>query len=137
MKRKFQFFMAALALTRISSIQETFNPTAFASGQEAAPKQPQAIVSQKAPDFSLVDTHGKKHALSDYKGKYVVLEWVNFKCPFVGKHYNSGNMQKLQKIYTAKGVAWLSICSSATGKQGNFPPDEINAMLKEKGAAPT
>jgi len=96
-----------------------------------------AVVGQPAPDFTLVDTSGAKHSLSDLKGKMVVLEWVNFECPFVGKHYGSGNMQKLQKAYTGKGVVWLSINSSAEGKQGYFPPDKINALMKEKGAAPS
>ena len=96
-----------------------------------------AKVGKPAPDFTLMDSHGKKHSLSDYKGKFVVLEWVNFGCPFVKKHYNSGNMRKLQKIYTEKGVVWLSICSSAKGKQGYFETKKINQLLKEKGAAPT
>jgi peroxiredoxin len=103
----------------------------FASARTAA------TVGQAAPAFTLTDTNGKTHSLSDYKGKYVVLEWVNFDCPFVGKHYGSGNMQKLQKAYTAKDVIWLSINSSAPGKQGNFPAAKINALLKEKNAAPS
>ena len=96
-----------------------------------------AMVGQPAPDFTLMDSNGAKRSLSDLKGKVVVLEWVNFECPFVGKHYGSGNMQKLQKAYTGKGVVWLSINSSAEGKQGYFAPDKINALMKEKGAAPT
>jgi peroxiredoxin len=96
-----------------------------------------AMVGQPAPDFTLTDSNGAKRSLSDLKGKVVVLEWVNFECPFVGKHYGSGNMQKLQKAYTGKGVVWLSINSSAEGKQGYFAPDRINALMKEKGAAPT
>lgn len=96
-----------------------------------------AMVGQPAPDFTLTDSNGAKRSLSDLKGKVVVLEWVNFECPFVGKHYGSGNMQKLQKAYTGKGVVWLSINSSAEGKQGYFAPDKINALMKEKGAAPT
>lgn len=96
-----------------------------------------AVVGQPAPDFTLADTHGARHTLSDLKGKVVVLEWVNFECPFVGKHYGSGNMQKLQKAYTGQGVVWLSINSSAEGKQGWFAPDRINALMQEKGAAPT
>jgi peroxiredoxin len=96
-----------------------------------------ASVGQPAPDFTLSDSHGAPHKLSDFKGKFVVLEWVNYDCPFVGKHYGSGNMQKLQKAYTGKGVVWLSVNSSAQGKQGNFTPDQINAKLKEKGATPT
>jgi len=96
-----------------------------------------AVVAQPAPDFTLVDSNGAQHSLSADKGKVVVLEWVNFECPFVGKHYGSGNMQKLQKAYTGKGVVWLSINSSAEGKQGYFPAAKINALMKEKSAAPT
>src|SRR5215831_16396546 len=77
-----------------------------------------ATVGQPAPAFTLNDSQGSPETLSSFKGKYVVLEWVNFECPFVGKHYGSGNMQKLQKTYTGKGVIWLSINSSARGKQG-------------------
>jgi len=94
-------------------------------------------VGNPAPPFTAVDSNGKKHSLSDYKGKFVVLEWVNFDCPFVVRHYKSGNMQALQRKYTAKGVVWLSINSSAVGKQGYFSPSEINAKLKERQAAPT
>jgi hypothetical protein len=92
---------------------------------------------EPAPGFTLPDTHGKTHALADYKGKFVVLEWVNFGCPFVRKHYDANNMQSLQKEYTGKGVIWLSICSSAPGKQGNMSPEEWNKNEMEKGAAPT
>jgi peroxiredoxin len=77
-------------------------------------------VGQNAPDFTLKDTNGKTETLSSYKGKYVVLEWYQPDCPFVRKHYGSGNMQKLQKEYTAKGVVWLSIDSSAPGQEGNY-----------------
>ncbi len=90
---------------------------------------------KKVPTFSLTDSHGKIHHLTDYKGKYVVLEWVNYDCPFVKKHYNSGNMQKLQKAYTEKDVVWLSICSSAEGKQGHFEPDEINRRAVDHDAS--
>ncbi len=96
-----------------------------------------AVLGKPAPAFSLKDSNGKVHNLADFKGKYVVLEWVNYDCPFVKKHYDSGNMQKLQKEFTAKGVVWLSINSSAPGKQGNFPADKVNALIKEKNAAPT
>ncbi len=96
-----------------------------------------AIVGEPAPAFSLPDTNGGQEALSALKGKYVVLECVNFECPFVGKHYGSGNMQKLQKIYTGKGVVWLSINSSAPGKQGALDATKANALVKDKGAAPT
>ncbi len=82
-------------------------------------------IGKSAPGFSLADVSGKMHKLKDYRGKYVVLEWTNYDCPFVKKHYNSGNMQMLQKQYTAKDVVWLSINSSAPGKQGNFTSEEV------------
>lgn len=96
-----------------------------------------AKIDAPAPDFTLLDSNGNEHSLSDFKGKYVVVEWINFGCPFVKKHYNSGNMQSLQKKYTGKNVVWLSICSSAEGKQGYFGNEEINEQLKDKAAAMT
>jgi peroxiredoxin len=96
-----------------------------------------AAVGKAAPDFVLTDAAGKSHSLSDYEGKYVVLEWINFQCPFVRKHYDSGNMQKLQNQLTKQGVVWLSICSSAPGKQGHFEGDELNKLLKENKYAGT
>jgi peroxiredoxin len=80
-------------------------------------------VGSAAPDFSLTDAKGKTHSLSEYKGKYVVLEWFNPECPFVKKHYGGGNMQKLQEQYTGKGVAWLTIDSNAPGTEGNLSPE--------------
>ncbi len=88
-------------------------------------------VGTAAPDFSAPDTNGKTHSLSDFKGKYVVLEWFNPECPFVKKHYGSGNMQKLQKEYTDKGVVWLSVDSSAPGLEGNLTPEEANKKMAE------
>lgn len=94
----------------------------------------QARLNETAPDFKLKDSNGKEHSLSDFKGKTVVLEWINYDCPFVKKHYNSKNMQSLQEKYTAKGVIWLVICSSAPGKQGNFSSEEINKRSKDHNA---
>jgi peroxiredoxin len=96
-----------------------------------------AKVGEKAPDFSVADSNGKTHKLSDFKGKWVVLEWHNQGCPYVRKHYNSGNMQKLQKEWTAKGVVWLSVISSAQGQQGYVAGDAANAFVAEQKAAPT
>lgn len=90
---------------------------------------------RQAPNFTMVDTTGITRTLSDYKGKYVVLEWTNPDCPFVKKHYGAGNMQKLEKEYKGKGVVWLTIDSSAPGKQGNYPPDKLNAWAKNFGWA--
>ena len=94
-------------------------------------------VDELAPDFNLVDSNGKQQSLSEYRGKYVVLEWVNYDCPFVHKHYSSGNMQKLQNSYRAKDVVWLSICSSAPGKQGHFESEDLKERMAEEKAAPT
>jgi peroxiredoxin len=93
-------------------------------------------IGKAAPDFKAVDTNGKAHSLSQYRGKWVVLEWVNYDCPYVRKHYDNHVMQTLQKKYAAKGVVWLAVVSSAPGNQGNYPNDELNALTKEKGAAP-
>jgi peroxiredoxin len=94
-------------------------------------------VGKTAPDFSLKDLSGKEHELSDFKGKYVVLEWVNFGCPFVRKHYGTENMQKLQNEFADKGVVWLSICSSAPGKQGNETPEAAKQGLAKFGSDAT
>lgn len=76
------------------------------------------VIGSPAPAFSLPAASGKTVTLEQYKGKYVVLEWLNHGCPYVRKHYSVGNMQKLQDSYTKKGVVWLSVNSSAEGKQG-------------------
>ncbi|HET9374771.1 MAG TPA: thioredoxin family protein [Chthoniobacterales bacterium] len=94
-------------------------------------------VGKQVPEFALTDTNGKTHHLSDYKGKYIVLEWYQPDCPFVRKHYNSGNMQALQKEYVAKGVVWLSIDSSAAGQEGNYPSAELNQIATKSGAVRT
>ncbi len=97
---------------------------------------PAPAVGKAAPQFKAVDTYGKTHSLSQYRGKWVVLEWLNHKCPYVRKHYDNKVMQALQKKYADKGVVWLSVVSSAPGNQGHFPNDKANALTKEKGAAP-
>lgn len=90
-----------------------------------------------APNFTLTDCGGKSHSLADFKGKTVVLEWVNHGCPFVVKHYSGGNMQALQKAATEKGVVWLSISSSAPGKQGAMTPEEAQAKCAAVGSNAT
>src|SRR4029077_6934654 len=86
-------------------------------------------LSSAAPELSLPDAQGQTHSLSQYKGKYVVLEWFNPECPFVKKHYGSDNMQKLQQEYTAKGVVWLTIDSNAPGTEGNLTPDQAQKVM--------
>jgi peroxiredoxin len=93
---------------------------------------------EPAPEFTLTDTKGTSHNLSDFRGKYVVLEWVNHGCPFVVKFYSVGKMQEFQQAVTADGdVIWLSICSSAEGKQGHMSSDAWNAKIEESGTAAT
>ena len=94
-------------------------------------------VGNAAPDFTGTDSNGKTHKLSDYRGKYVVLEWTNNGCPYTQKHYESGNMQALQKEWTDKGVVWLTVLSSAPGEQGYMTALQENAYVGKERAAPT
>lgn len=96
-----------------------------------------AKVGEAAPPFTAKDSAGRDVSLADYKGKTVVLEWLNKGCPYVKKHYGSGNMQTLQKEWTGKGVVWLSVVSSAEGKQGHVDGAEADADTKESGASPS
>jgi peroxiredoxin len=97
----------------------------------------QAVVGSPAPDFNATDSHGQSHSLDQYRGKYVVLEWHNQGCPYTKKHYESGNMQALQKEWTAKGVVWFTVISSAPGEQGYQTDAQENAYLAEMHAVPT
>lgn len=94
------------------------------------------VVGQPAPNFKLVDANGKAVSLSDYRGKTVVLEWNNPECPFVKKHYGSGNMQKTQAAAAKDGVVWLTINSSAPGKQGHMSGAAAKAVVAQSGARP-
>jgi hypothetical protein len=94
-------------------------------------------IGKTAPDFTLPNVNGGKVSLAHFKGKYVVLEWTNPECPFVRKHYGSGNMQNLQRTYTAKGVVWLSINSSTEGREGYVTPEEGRKVAAGQGGAPT
>jgi peroxiredoxin len=93
-------------------------------------------VGKPAPDFTRTDTNGQEVNLSALKGKTVVLEWTNHLCPFVKKHYGSGNMQKLQEEAAANGVVWISVISSAHGMEGNITPEEANKITLEQNAHP-
>jgi peroxiredoxin len=102
----------------------------------AAPAAAAPAVGQAAPNFKLADASGKPVSLSDFRGKTVVLEWNNPGCPFVQKHYGSGNMQKAQAAAAKEGVVWLSINSSAPGKQGHMSGAEAKAFVAKAGARP-
>ena len=97
----------------------------------------EALINTPAPQFTLTGADGRSHSLSDYQGKFVVLEWVNPECPFVKKHYNTNNMQSLQQRYAAQGVVWLTISSSAPEKQGFLTPAAAQAFVSERKASPT
>lgn len=94
-------------------------------------------IGKPAPDFQAVDVDGDSVRLSDLKGKKVVLEWTNHLCPYVQKHYGSGNMQATQEAARAQGVEWISIVSSAPGLQGHTDAQEARAILEETGASPS
>lgn len=106
--------------------------SAYPSAVVAAPS-----VGAPAPAFSATDSNGIDHALADYSGRVVVLEWTNHDCPYVGKHYGAGNMQALQKQATADGIVWLSVISSAPGTQGHVSGAEANRLTTSRDAAPT
>jgi peroxiredoxin len=105
---------------------------AMATTAGAAP-----TIGEPAPGFSGMDTSGKSHALSDFRGKPVILEWTNHDCPYVRKHYSSGNMQQQQQAATGQGAVWLSIISSAPDKQGHVTPAQADALTAERNAAPS
>lgn len=115
-----RFFQIALIITALT-----------ACGSSAALR-----VGEPAPGFEGVDTGGNIHRLADYRGKTVVLEWTNHDCPYVRKHYGAGNMQEQQREAAAQGVVWLSIISSAPGKQGHVRPEEAEELTRTRNAAP-
>jgi peroxiredoxin len=103
----------------------------------AAPAGAEPKVGAPAPAFTALDSNGKTVSLSDFKGKTVVLEWTNDGCPYVRKHYGSGNMQALQKKWTEQGIVWLSVISSPPGEQGYADAARANALTVDRKAAPT
>ena len=110
---------------------------AFALAIPAAANAAAPEIGKAAPDFETVDINGNPFKLSDHKGEIVVLEWTNHQCPFVVKHYGTNNMQKTQKGAAEKGAKWISIVSSAEGKQGHITPEQAANIIEEKGASPT
>jgi peroxiredoxin len=94
-------------------------------------------VGAPAPAFTAADSRGQSETLAEYRGKYVVLEWHNQGCPYTRKHYESGNMQGLQKEWTAKGVVWFTVISSAPGERGYVTPSDENSYLARMHAVPT
>jgi len=93
-------------------------------------------IGQPAPDFTATDSRGAAVSLNQYRGKTVVLEWTNADCPYTRKHYTSGNMQSMQALARKNGVVWLSVISSAPGKQGYVDGPGADALTQSRGAAP-
>jgi len=110
---------------------------ALVSAAASASASAQAVFGHPAPSFSVLDASGRARSLAEFKGKVVVLEWWNPECPFVGKHYGSGNMQKLQKEWTGKGVAWLTVNSSAAGQQGHVDGARAMSLMGEQHGGST
>lgn len=99
----------------------------------AAPAAAAPTVGQPAPAFTVTDSNGRQHSLSDFRGRTVVLEWTNADCPFVKKFYEPGAMQRMQADATRDGVVWLTVNSGAPGKQGHVTPAQANAKMKAAG----
>jgi peroxiredoxin len=106
-----------------------------AAGVRATGGEPQ--IGRPAPEFALSDSKGISRHLSEFRGKPVVLEWTNADCPYTRKHYTSGNMQGVQTLAQKNGVIWLSVISSAPGKQGYVNGPAADALTESRGAAPT
>jgi peroxiredoxin len=110
------------------------------SGVFAAPAAsvaPEPQIGQPAPPFTALDSEGETRRLDDFRGKTVVLEWTNADCPYTRKHYTSGNMQGLQSLARERGVIWLSVISSAPGKQGYVQGSEADALSRSRHAVPS
>ncbi|MFH2055981.1 MAG: redoxin domain-containing protein [bacterium] len=123
--------LALLAAVAVQAGDKTAETKESATLVKTAETPVFATVGKAAPDFTLVDATGEKHSLSDYRDKFVVLEWVNFGCPFVKKFYGTGTMRAMQKEFQAKNVVWLSICSSAPGKQGFYDEKHLPEAIAE------
>ncbi|WP_371194003.1 redoxin domain-containing protein [Glaciecola sp. SC05] len=119
MKQSFKTLVGVLAFTLAASVSAKVE------------------VDAPAPGFTLTNSMGESVSLSDFQGQYVILEWTNHLCPYVKKHYDSDNMQMLQRKYTEQDVVWLSIISSAEGKQGYVSADEANELTTSRNAVPT
>ena len=118
-----------LATSAVAALLVLGAATAPAAAQDGDDGRP--AVDEPAPAFALPDTHGEQHSLEDYRGEWVVLEWLNYGCPYVQKHYESGNIPGQQERWTERGVNWFAVVSSAPGKQGYYPADE----MRERGEA--
>jgi peroxiredoxin len=119
------------------SLRSIATTAVLSAALSAVPAFAALEVGEPAPDFTGTDTAGKTWKLSELNGTPVILEWTNHDCPYVVKHYESGNMQALQKEAADAGYTWLSVISSAPGKQGHVSPGQADELTESRGAAPT
>ena len=142
-RRKLSLLLAGLVVIALAGAAvvaphlDDGGPALTSAELSAAPK-----TGTPAPAFTAVDTRGASHSLEAYRGRWVVLEWFNHDCPYTRKHYAAagdrpGNTQAMQRDYTARGVVWLSVVSSAPGKEGFTTAAEADRLTRAKGAAPT
>jgi peroxiredoxin len=117
-------------------VADEAKPSEPAKPAESAPKAADASAA-KAPDFKVKDLDGKERTLAEFKDKWIVLEWANYGCPYVKKHYDPGHMQKLQKTYTDKGVVWLTVCSTEAKHKDYLDAAAFKKAVAEKKAVPT
>jgi peroxiredoxin len=130
-------FVARAGLGALAASAASAAGGALAAPRAAHAAAPAARVGEPAPVFTGTSTSGKSVSLAGERGKIVVLEWTNHDCPYVRKHYETSNMQALQKETTAQGVVWLTIISSAPGEQGHVSPAQADELTAKRGAAPT
>lgn len=123
-----------LARTGLAAVASSAAAGALMRGE---PAWAAAKVGEAAPAFTSPASTGASVSLADYRGKVVILEWTNHDCPYVRKHYETGNMQALQKETSAEGVVWLTIISSAPNSQGYVTPGQANELTASRKAAPT
>lgn len=129
--RKAPFAIAAVAALGLTI---TAAAAVRSAPEIGTPAGPAPEVGKPAPAFTLPDSRGAEHSLAQYRGKWVVLEWLNYGCPYVQKHYRTGNIPGQQEKWRGKGVVWLAIASSAPGEQGHYEAAKMNAESQKKGS---
>ena len=109
-------------------------PKAEEKKEEPKAEEPEfATIDKRAPEFTLKNAKGDEVKLSGFADKIVVIEWINFDCPYVRKHYDGGAMNATRKKYAEKGVVWLLVCSSAPGKEGHFTGEALTTRIEKEG----
>ena len=132
--RRIAYTIVAVVALGVVTLAAVARPAAESGTPAPAFTFPAPEIGKAAPAFTLPDTRGAEHSLAQYRGKWVVLEWVNYGCPYVNKHYKSGNIPGQQKKWRDQGVVWLAVVSSAPGEQGHYEPAKMNAQSEKMGS---